>query len=251
MTKETSAGNRNPVPELAIPHSLIALLDQMPDPFSIKNLDSRYLYVNPAALRLFDVKHPDDVVGKRDNEIKSRLVEFNNAAEEFQRGDRDVFCTRQPLSTLEIHPLAVDYPYLGNRIPWNNEEGGCIGVMAYTRKLEVFTLHDFVKGHMPGSLLLNKPDEFFTERECEIMFYRLQGMKTKEVAERLNLAEKTVSNYMQLLYEKAYVNHFDDFKEFCQKRNYHRYLPRRFIFDNPVNFGLSLVFPHNPASMFQ
>ncbi|TKI07300.1 helix-turn-helix transcriptional regulator [Martelella alba] len=237
MTKESiSTGNRQ-APEIDIPTSLISLLDQMTDPFSIKNLDSRYLYVNPAALRLFGVKRLDDVVGKLDNEIKSRLVEFDNAAEEFKRGDMDVFRTRQNLSTLEIHPLAVDYPYLGHRIPWKSDEGDCIGVMAYIRKLEVYTLNDFINGHMPGSLLLNKPDDFFTERECEIMFYRLQGLKTKEVAERLNLAEKTISNYMQLLYEKAGVSHFDDFREFCRKKNYDRYLPRRFIFDNPIDFA--------------
>lgn len=244
MTKESITTDHRPVPEIDIPQALISLLDQMPDPFSIKNLDSRYLYVNPAALRLFDVKKPDDVVGKLDNEIKSKLVEFDNAAEEFQRGDRDVFRTRQTLSTLEIHPLAVDYPYLGHRIPWKNEEGRCIGVMAYTRKLEVYTLNDFVNGHMPGSLLLNKPDEFFTERECEIMFYRLQGLKTKEVAERLNLAEKTISNYMQLLYEKSGVSHFDEFKEFCKKKNYDRYLPRRFIFDNPLDFRFPQITPN-------
>ncbi len=61
-------------------------------------------------------------------------------------------------------------------------------------------------------------------------------MKIKEVAERLNLATRTVENYMQELYFKANVNHFDEFKEFCEKRSYHRYLPKRFLQVSHIDF---------------
>ncbi|WP_413737737.1 helix-turn-helix transcriptional regulator [Sodalis sp. RH21] len=143
--------------------------------------------------------------------------------------------------SLEIHPHAVDYPFTVNKIPFRNEANKCIGVLVYTKKLEVYTLNDYVKGNMPGSFLLNKPDDFFTERQCEIMFYRLQGLKAKDAAKRLNLSENTICNYMQTLYDKAGVTNLDEFKSFCEQRNYHRYLPKRFISNKPVDFTCSNV----------
>ncbi len=89
---------------------------------------------------------------------------------------------------------------------------------------------------MPGSLLLNKPDHFFTERECEVMFFRLQGLSYKDVSDRLNLSIRTLENDMQILYQKVNVSIFDDFRDFCVARNYHRYLPKRFIHSEYVEF---------------
>ncbi|WP_213989669.1 helix-turn-helix transcriptional regulator [Sodalis sp. dw_96] len=226
----------NKVSEVKLSNSMISLLDQFTDPYGIKDLDSRYVYVNMAAVSLFGLKSPSDVIGKLDIEIKSRLTEIDDLGLEFVRQDRKVTDHESKLATLEIHPLAVDYPYIVNKIPYYNDDNECVGLCLYSKNLEVYSLNDFVKGHMPGSLLLNKPDYFFTERNCEIMFFRLQGLTNKETAERINLSPRTVESYMQMLYEKVGVNHFDDFKNFCISRDYHRYLPKRFIHTDHLEF---------------
>ncbi len=229
------------IPEITLPKSVITLFDQMKDPYCIKNLESRYVYVNKAAMDVYGVDKISDMVGKKEDEISSKLVEYNNTAEEFMRQDKMVCNTDCSMSSLEIHPEAVDYPFITNKIPFRDAHNKCIGVLAYVKKLEVYSLSDYVKGNMPGSLLLNKPDDFFTERQCEIMFYRLQGLKVKEVAKRLNLTENTINNYMQTLYDKAGVNNLTEFKEFCEMREYHRYLPKRFLSNQHIDFGSSII----------
>ncbi|WP_255556801.1 LuxR C-terminal-related transcriptional regulator [Sodalis sp. dw_96] len=224
------------IPEVYLPNSLIKMCDLMPEPCGIRNLESRFIYANSSLMKVYGVNSSADIIGKRDVEIKSKLVEFDNAAEEFAKQDKQVFKTEQRLSTLEFHPLAIDYPYVVNKLPFYNDNNEYVGMFGYIKKLEIYTINDYIKGHMPGSLLLNKPDDFFTERECEIMFFRLRGMKVKAVADRLNLATRTVENYMQELYYKVNVNHFDDFKRFCVERNYHRYLPKRFMHVNHIDF---------------
>src|SRR5476649_2416669 len=125
-------------------------------------------------------------------------------------------------------------------MPFYGDDASYKGMLGYNDLISIYTLNDYIKGKLPGSLLLNKPDDFFTERQCEIMFYRLQGLKAKEVAKRLNLAANTFNNYMQTIYDKACVRNLDEFIEFCEKRNYHRYLPRRFLSKEAITFSSSI-----------
>ncbi|XBS70884.1 LuxR C-terminal-related transcriptional regulator [Acerihabitans sp. KWT182] len=224
------------IPDIKISKQMESMLDQYEFPYGIKDLDSRYVYVNMAAVSLFGLKRKSDVIGKLDIEVKSKLTEIDDLGLEFIRQDRKVTEHESKLATLEIHPVAVDYPYIVNKIPFYNDDKDCVGLCLFSRNLEVYSLNDFVKGHMPGSLLLNKPDNFFTERNCELMFFRLQGLTNKETAARLNLSPRTIENYMQTLYEKAGVNHFDDFLDFCVSKEYHRYLPKRFLHNHHIGF---------------
>nr|WP_255556823.1 PAS and helix-turn-helix domain-containing protein [Sodalis sp. dw_96] len=215
---------------------MISMLDQFSSPYVIKDLESRHVYTNMAAVNLLGLKNKSEMLGKSDIEIKSKLFWFDDTGQEYVRQDKQITQSGKRMTCLEIHPWAVDYPYIVNKIPFYNDDSECIGLCVFTENLELFTLSDFVKGNLPGSFLLNKPDHFFTERNCEVMFFHLQGISNKETAERLNLSPRTIENYMQTLYEKVGVTHFDDFMQFCVARDYHRYLPKRFIRTEHLEF---------------
>jgi len=228
------------VPEIDLAQPIINMLDQLPFPFVIRNSETRIIYANLADAECLGVAGPKDIIGKFECEIDSKLFEYEETLAGFNQQYQQVFSTKASLSNLEIHPHAIDYPYISIKMPFFDAQKECVGIFGYNKRLEVYTLNDYVKGHMPGSLLLNKPDDFFTERQCEIMFYRLQGFKVKEVAARLNLTANTVSNYMQMLYDKVGANNLDEFREFCERRNYHRYLPKRFLTSEAITFGHSI-----------
>src|SRR5471030_239202 len=122
-------------------------------------------------------------------------------------------------------------------MPFYGDDASYKGMLGYNDLISIYTLNDYIKGKLPGSLLLNKPDDFFTERQCENMFYRLQELKVKDADARLNLSTNTVNNYMQALYDKVGAKNLEDFHEFCEKRNYHRYLPKRFLTNETIIFG--------------
>ncbi len=224
----------NHIPDIKLPASVVALFDQMTEPYGIKNHESRYLYANQAILDVYGLKKFTDIIGKTEREINSKLVECALVVNEFMRQDRQVYDGHGQLNSLEVHPGAVAYPYLANKVPFRDESNRCVGVLAYAKKINVMGLNPFILQHMPGSLLLNKPDDFFTERECEVMFYRLQGMAPAAVALRLGLSEPVFAKCMQRLYLKAGTVHFDDFEDFCIGRHYHRYVPNRLISANKV-----------------
>lgn len=217
------------IPKLNIPQKMTAILDNLPEPYLIRDVHSRNIYANKPMLSVYNLGDKSELVGKLDSEINSPLVKYDNTPDEWVLQDRYVRNARQRMSFLEVHPKSMDYPYIITRLPYYNEQLECEGTICFIDKLKAYSVDDFVTGDMPTSLLLQKPDDFFTEKECEIMFFRIQGMKSKTVANRLGMSENTICNYMQSLYYKTGARHLDDFREFCKRRNYHRYLPKRFL----------------------
>ncbi|WNN43205.1 MULTISPECIES: PAS domain-containing protein [Winslowiella] len=226
--------------QLILPGMLIRTLDQFQEPYFIKDLDSRFIYANFATAKLTGLRSPDEMLYKRENDFHSRLTENEVIVSEWQAQDKKISQSRKALILLEIHPKAVDFPYIVRKLPFYDDDNQCVGVITYCRNLEVFTLKDFVKGNTPGSLLLSKPDDFFTEKECEIIFLKLQGMTSKEVGNRLHLSSRTIDNRLKCLYDKVGVNHFDDFSDFCERRDYNRYLPKKFILQQKITFEKKL-----------
>jgi len=212
-----------------ISHTLASLLDLFKEPYAIRDLLSRTLYANGPMLRMYKVGRQDDLVGKLDKDVLSPLVEYDNVPHEWAMQDRYVIKTKERMSFLEVHPRSQDHPYIMTKVPFYNDDGICDGTVAFINILTTYSADDFITGDMPTSMLLTKPDDFFTEKECEIMFYRIQGMRAKEVAQKLGMSENTVCNYMQLLYYKTGAKQIEGFKAFCKRRNYHRYLPKRFL----------------------
>lgn len=232
MKNESNSGS-----DIIIPEMLTRSLDLLPDPYAIRTPDGEFLYANLAIAKLAGLRSAHAMMDRIDYEIPSRLFEDENTLEAWRSQDRNIIASRKPLAMLEIHPDAVDSPYICRKVPFYNSENQCIGSFCTIKYLEVFSPNDFVKGKLPGSLLLNRPDDFFTERECEIIFFRLQGMTSKDIAPILFLSARTVENRLATMYSKAGVNHLDDFREFCEKRNLHRYLPQRLISHKRIGFS--------------
>lgn len=215
--------------DIKLPGILTNSMNLYPEPFVIRDLENNYIYTNHAAVRMFRVKSENDLLGRSDRDISSKLTENEDVINDWASLCHNVSSGKKKVSSLELHPDAVNLPYIATTIPMLGDAGDCIGVMVYMKSLDVYTLSDFIKGKTPGSMMLRKPGDFFTEKECEVIFLKGQGLSNKEVANLLFLSPRTVENRLHMLYEKTGVNHIDDFISFCQKEKYDRYIPKRFI----------------------
>jgi len=215
---------------------LTQTLNQLPTPFWIRDKSTRYIYANMAMAKLAGLKSPDSIIGRLDNEIQAALFEDEVAAKLWQHQVKHVVTTQEKLTLLEVHPDSVDYPYITKKTPFYNESNECIGMAVSARYLEVFSPNDFIRGKLPGSLLLTKPDDFFTEKECEIIFFKLQGMSSKDIGNILYLSPRTIENRLANMYIRSGVNHLDDFRQFCESRNLHRYLPHKLLLNKRIGF---------------
>jgi DNA-binding CsgD family transcriptional regulator len=225
------------ISNIVLPKMLTRTLDNLPYPFFIREKEStKFIYANFHLAKLVGLKSTDAIIGRIDDEIPASLFDNEVSARLWQNQVRDVSNTQCSISLLEVHPEAIDYPYLTKKFPFYDDNNQCIGMAASGRYLEVYSPNDFVRGKLPGSLLLSKPDDIFTEKECEIIFLKLQGMSAKEISKVFMLSPRTIEHRISNMYAKANVNHSDDFYEFCQKRDLHRYLPQRFLSSKRIGF---------------
>lgn len=223
--------------DIPIPDMLINSFDLMAEPLVIVNKSSRIIYANLPVARLAGFRTADSLNGRHYQEVQSTLFEDETITDQWKNQDQEIVRNPQKeLKMLEIHPKAVMSPYTVHKFPLQNSNRECMGVIHHIKYFEIFRPNDFITGKRPGSLLLNKPDNTFTEKECEIIFLRLQGMTTRRIGDILCLSHRTVENNIQRMYNKAGVNHFEEFFEFCEMRNLHRYLPRRFLEQKRINF---------------
>lgn len=225
-----------------LPKMLTAMLDQHHDAYFIKGLDSRYIYVNSAVVKKVGLRSINDFLDKTENDIKSKMTENEEIVKEWQWQDRKVIESRRKITTLEINPSAVDHPYIVRKIPFYNERNICVGVLTYCKNLDSVTPNEFINGKKIGSFLLTRPSSFFTELECEIVFLNLQGQTVKSIANRFVCSESSIQSALLQIYSKAGVSHFDDFSEFCEKKGYHRYLPKRFFETYTVAFDKHVIY---------
>lgn len=224
------------IQEITIPDMMRHALDSMKDCYCIVNAESRILYANLSFAKLAGFSTPDGLNGKFYHEVQSTLFEKEEDRFQWEMQDREVMTNpSRPLSMLEIHPNAVFSPYTVDKYPlYDNNK--IVGTIHNHKYVEILKPNDFLKGRKPGSLLLNRPDDVFSEKECEIIFLKLQGMTSKKIGDFLSLSSRTVENRLQRIYIKCGVNHADDFAAYCEKRNYDRYLPGRFLDPQQVLF---------------
>lgn len=221
----------------ALPKTLTLNFDQISTPLFIREKEStRFIYANIALARLVGLRSPDAIIGRLDDEIPASLFDNEETAQTWQQQVRHVVSTQENLSLLEVHPKAVDCPYISRKVPFYNDTNECIGMVGFIRFLEIFSPHDFIRAKLPGSLQLSKPNSIFTEKESEIIFFRLQGMSSKEISQILCISPRTVEKNLSNMYNKAGVNNFGDFRYFCEDLNFHRYLPQRFLAHKRISF---------------
>lgn len=214
---------------IVIPPMLTRSLDMLPDLFSIQTYEGFILYANPALAKLCGLKSSREMIEKKDTEIPSRLYENHDSLTSWHLQDKKITEERKSLSTIEIHPDSVTSPYLMQKKPFYDNEGNCVAVFCTGKYLEAFIPNEILRSKLSGSLLLTKPSQLFTEKECEIIFCKLQGMSSRETGQALSLSHRTVENRLANMYDKAEVNNLHDFRIFCEKANLHRYIPRQII----------------------
>ncbi|MCU5775250.1 helix-turn-helix transcriptional regulator [Erwiniaceae bacterium BAC15a-03b] len=226
--------------EILIPAMMTQTFDLLADPVTIVNKHSRIIHANPALARLCNVPGNSFLNGKEYEEVQSKLFEDEESRNHWKEQDKKILDNPSiQLRMLEIHPGSTESPFICTKMPLFNGQRECVGSVHHIKYLEVFRPNDFVRGRLPGSLLLNRPGDIFNERECEIIFLKLQGMTNRNIADVLYRSSRTIENSMQRMYNKAGVNHLDEFIDYCEKRDFHRYLPQKFLVKKRLGFDTS------------
>ncbi|HDL8278675.1 TPA: helix-turn-helix transcriptional regulator, partial [Yersinia enterocolitica] len=152
--------------------------------------------------------------------------------DKWQEHDRKVELLQDRITTAEIHVWDGSshlQPYLCDKYPLIDKNGVSQGVICHVRPVQDMILAHLNKIKTPTSLIFTPPSKLFTKREWEVLFYILHSFSSKDIAKKLHLSSRTVSNITQSVYRKSGVSNKRQIVDYCYENKINNYIPQSFF----------------------
>lgn len=213
------------------PQSLISFMEHSSDPWGIKDTESRWIYANNASLDFYNVEKGFNIEGRLDREIPFPAQEMWESLIEC---DNNCIGRNKRISSLEINyygrnNTTTEIPSLCHKTPLYDDDNNIIGVIWRGEKIDNSMLLHYMHRLNRKTIQFDAPNDLFTKRELDIIFWAQQRLSAKEIARRLNLSPRTVENKLSLIYEKADVHSIIQLVEYCKDTGLDSYIPSDFI----------------------
>lgn len=150
----------------------------------------------------------------------------------FKEQEKQTRDQESPLSVINIFPYGSEQiiqPYLFDFFPLFDEDLNCNGAFCYARPYPFFLPLECVDNKLPRPAAVKQPNNIFTEREWDIIFFILNRVGNREIAKRLNLSRRTIENQLQIIYKKLEINNSSQLRNFCQVKGLGHYIPSKFL----------------------
>lgn len=210
-------------------NTLIAMTEHLDEPWGIKDLESRHLYMNKAAFRYTNTPANFEIEGKLEEEFPAGWAE---CAEALIEHDKKTEQAQNRVAVIETHYwYGKDSltPFVSEKIPVFNEKKQVIGVFWNARPLNTLSPLIYINQQKPSVLTTEVSTDVFTRAELDIIFLMLQRLSTKEMANIYSVSPKTIENRVYSIYQKAGVHTLRQFEEYCKNMNLDNYIPDRLI----------------------
>ncbi|HGJ5856993.1 PAS and helix-turn-helix domain-containing protein [Arsenophonus nasoniae] len=203
--------------------SLISFLRHESDPWGVKDLDSKFVYANN--LSHLGIKLDFNIEGMFDSELPHPVAELSS---NLLIHDHKVISDRKKeiaiQTTLNFKENRLK-PYFFEKRPFYNQSGEIVGTIYHGREIVNFQTYDM----SPYVYFFTPPNDLFTKRELEVIFWAQQRLSLKEIARRLNIGTRTASNHLNIIYQKADVHSAYQFIEYCKATGLDKYIPQDFL----------------------
>ncbi|PNM22472.1 helix-turn-helix transcriptional regulator [Yersinia enterocolitica] len=208
---------------------LIRFWERSSEPWGARDNQSRFIYSNDRHHKLLGLSDKYNLEGRLDSELPSPTAAFQM---EFQAHDRKVELSQERITSVEIHSwdgLSYLKPNFCDKYPLIDESGVSQGIIFHVRPVEDIILSRLTKIKAPTSLTFTPPSKLFTKREWEVLFYISHSYSSKDIAKKLHLSPRTVSNITQCVYRKAGVSNKRQIVDYCYENKINNYVPQSFF----------------------
>ncbi|ASV34478.1 PAS domain-containing protein [Candidatus Hamiltonella defensa] len=221
----------------AIEQQLFLFLEKSNDPWSIKDRDSRYLFINKAALQYYGIPLGFNYLGCLDNELPHPGSEL---AEEFKKNDKIIIEEEKTIIEIETHIYGKDkrlQPHFCKKSPFYDKKKQCVGVICQGLDVQNLHIYDSFFENAPKLLSTNPPISLFTKRELDVIFFAQQRLSCKEIARQLNIAPRTIEHLLNIIYQKADVHSVNQFAEYCKSMGLNKHIPENLLRKGVIVFN--------------
>lgn len=215
--------------------SLISIMEKASIPWAIKDNNSKFVYLNESCLDLFYIQSGFDFEGRLDEEMPCSWSEYSD---DFKAHDRKAEQSREGAEIIVTSSFGrerVLSPWYFPKFPIYNQNGKVLGTVFFGKKFNFISICDFFNSLKPSVITLTPPVDDFSERELDIIFYAIQKMTAKEIAEKLSLSNRTIENRLRFIYDKVGCHSLKDLIEYCHTSGLSHYVPKKVLREG-VNF---------------
>lgn len=209
-------------------HSFPRMFDAIPGHIGLKDLNSRYIAGNTSLAKLIGFKHPEDLVGITDFDIKGQAADL---APTFVQQDKTVLESGDT-TNIDVHYYADSslHMLISHKAKLFDDEGNLAGTIFHCTELQPHVLQEFFnlisgnyQNHMNKQELLvgsfsvdtMKKEYKLTRRESECLFFLLRGKPAKEISRILDISEKTVWYYLDEVKQKLQCHSRSELFDAC------------------------------------
>ncbi|MCU5774746.1 helix-turn-helix transcriptional regulator [Erwiniaceae bacterium BAC15a-03b] len=210
-------------------NTLIAMTEHLSEPWGIKDLESRHIYMNKAAFLYTNTPVDFAIEGKLDEEFPA---DWSDSADKLIEHDRQTALTQNRVAVIETHfwyGKDALMPFVSEKIPVFNDQKQVIALVWNARPLNTLSPLIYINKQKPSVLTTEVSTDMFTKSELDIIFLMLQRLSTKEIANLYDVSHKTIENRVYNIYQKAGVHTLRQFEGFCKQSNLDNYIPDRLI----------------------
>lgn len=215
--------------DFSVMSAFIATISALNEPWGIKDIHSRHIYMNDAAREYTHIPRKFDVEGKMDSECPASWSEL---ADEFCQHDRLTEIANERVAVIETdfwYGRKELHPYVSEKMPLRDHNNNCIGTLWNAKKIQVICPLVCIGDKKPGVLQTSSDLDIFTKSEMDLIFFLLKRLSRKEISKVLGTALQTVQNRIGEIYQKADVHSQIQFEEFCKHHNLENYLPHTLL----------------------
>lgn len=211
-------------------NSLISIIENSQIPWVVKNIESNFIYANQAELKELNLPKNFKIEGKLDKEIPSKPCQ--ELSEDFVRDDKLVMAENKSISGIEIASYGKNgglTPRFFQKTPLYDDDNKIIGVIGFGGIIDTPSLLFYMNRLNKKMIQFDAPNDTFTKRELEVIFWAQQRLTAKEIAKRLEIYPSTIDSHIKSIYRKADVNSNAQLIEYCKNTGLDAYIPANFI----------------------
>ncbi|NDK99717.1 helix-turn-helix transcriptional regulator [Photorhabdus bodei] len=212
-----------------ITRQLTHIWDRSPDPWFVKDKESRFIYANTKFIKVIKLPENFNIIGYSVDELP---IPVNGFAHHFKEHDRRVLECMQKVCSVGTYPQGNGRPpksYFCEKYPLMSEDNHCIGIISHARELEHFTVYHYIKDNIPTSASLRPPNDLLNEKEWMVIFLFCCGMNNNETSIEMNVSCHSVEKHFESIYQKLSVSSLTELRLLCKEKGYDLYVPSRYF----------------------
>lgn len=208
---------------------IIFFIENLNEPWGIKDLDSRHVFMNKAARYYTNTPDKFNIEGNLDVDFP---VGWSDLAVDLQKHDKLVQSSNRCVAVIETHywnNSALLLPCISEKMPIHDSHNNFIGILWNAKKLKRLSCLEYINMEQPAIFNTEPSVDIFTKSELGVIFFLLQRYSSKEIAKKLNISPRTVDKHRGSIYWKTKTHSLNQFYEYCRNIGLDNYIPYEFI----------------------